>query len=572
MFKKILLLATGTFLLFACQDDKNQDDDDVIAKGGVRYGGEFRFMSSEKVSNLFPLKITDVYANRIASQIFEGLLKIDPSSTEVIPSIAKDYKISEESKVFTFELRDDVYFHDDECFEDGKGRNVTASDFKYSLEFACSKDPLNNLSWLLKSKVKGANEYANGEADEVEGIKVVDDYTLKIELVSPFSGFQKVLTHTGLGVFPEEAIEKYGEEIGSHPVGTGAFKLKTLEKDKIVLTRNDNYWGKDDFGNQLPFLDEIVMTYSKDKTDELLSFRAEKIDLVLDIPVEEVENVLGTLSEAQAGENVKHKVDSKSSMSISYYGFAHESELFSDKKIRTAFNLAIDRDAIIETWLEGEGWAAKNGFVPKMKDYPSSSVNGFNFDTEKAQSLMSKAGYPDGKGFPKVDLYVNGLEESGVHKLAKAVAFSLKQNLGVIINVKLCTIEERETALREGKAIFWRSGWVADYPDPENFLNLFYGGNVDTDDINVNPFKYNNPDFDALFEKAMAETDEEKRMKLLAECDQMIIDDAVVMPLLTDDFVTMVNLKVRKFQTNEMEQLDFSRIFIKELKKDANVH
>ena len=309
------------------------------------------------------------------------------------------------------------------------------------------------------------------------------------------------------------------------------------------------------------------MTYSKDKTDELLSFRAEKIDLVLDIPVEEVENVLGTLREAQAGENVKHKVDSKSSMSIGYYGFAHESEIFSKKEVRQAFNMSVDREAIIETWLEGEGWAAKDGFVPKMKGYPSSTIDGHKYSPEKAQALMASVGYPNGKGFPEVDLYVNGLEGSGTHKLAKAVAFSIKQNLNVIINVKLCSIGERDEALRNGEAIFWRTGWVADYPDPENFLNLFYGGNVNTDDVTVNPFKYTNPEFDKLFEKANAETDDKKRMEMLAQCDQMIIDDAVVMPLITDDFVTMVNLKVRKFTTNEMEQLDFSRIFIKEIKE-----
>lgn len=567
MLRKFLFLFIGAALLFGCKDDNSQSDDDVIvAKGGVRYGGEFRFMSSEKVTSLFPLSVTDVYANRIASQVFEGLLKIDPSSTEVVPSIAKSFKVDNASKVFTFTLRDDVYFHDDECFEGGNGRQVKAQDFKYSLQFACSKNELNELSWLLKDKVKGARAYYKGEADEVTGITVVDEFTLKIELKTPFSGFQKVLTHTGLSVFPEEAYEKYGDEIGQHPVGTGAFKLKSLESDKIVLSRNNNYWGKDDFGNELPFLDKIVMTYSEDKTDELLSFRAEEIDLVLDIPVEEVENVLGTLREAQAGENVKHIVDSKSSMSISYYGFAHESEVFAKKEVRRAFNMAVDRDAIIETWLEGEGWAANNGFVPKMQGYPYKSVDGYEFNVEKAKSLMAKAGYPNGGGFPTVDLYVNGLEESGIHKLAKAVAFSLKQNLGVNINVKLVSIEEREEAIRNNEAIFWRSGWVADYPDPENFLNLFYGGNMDNNDVNVNPFRYNNPEFDALFEKALAETDEEKRMELLAECDQMIIDDAVVMPLLTDDFVTMVNLKVRKFVTNEMEQLDFSRIYIKEVK------
>lgn len=566
MFNKFIILLLLIPFLFSCETNPATDAEGVIsAKGGVRYGGEFRFMSSEKVKSLFPLEVNDIYSNRVVSQIFQGLLKIDPGSTDLVPSIATETKVNENSTLFTFKLRDDVYFQDDACFEDGKGRKVTALDFKYVLEFACSSHELNQISYLLKDKVKGADLYYNGEADHVEGIRVVDEHTLEIELKSPFSGFKKVLTHVGLSVFPKEAFEKYGKDIRTHPVGTGAFVLEAFEEEKIVLKRNNTFWDKDDFGNPLPFLDKVIMTYSKDKADELLSFRAEKIDLVLDIPVEEVENVLGTLHEAQAGENVKHIVDSKSSMSITYYGFAHGSEEFSKKEVRQAFNMAVDRKSIIDNWLEGEGWPATNGFVPRMKGYPSLDVKGHTYDVEKAQALMASAGYPNGKGFPTLSLYVNALEESGGHKLAKAVASSLKENLGVNVKIELVTYEDREKLILDGTAIFWRAGWVADYPDPENFLNLFYSGNIGENSSTINPFKYKNPEFDAMFEKALAETDDEKRMDLFAQCDQIIINDAAVMPLVTDDFVTMVNLKVRKFVTNEVEQLDFSRIFIKEI-------
>jgi peptide/nickel transport system substrate-binding protein len=566
MVKKILFAAICVSLLASCDDSKKKETQTIDAVGGVRYGGDFRFMSKEKVAVLFPLSITDVYANRIASQIFEGLLKIHPETMEIIPAIAESYEVSDDSREFTFKLQKGIKFQDNECFEGGKGREVTAEDFKYSLEFACSDSELNKLAWLLKDKISGASDYYEGNAKSVSGIEATDKYTLKITLNTPFSAFHKVITHTGLSVFPKEAIEHYGDDVAVNPVGTGAFKLDELADDKIILSRNTNYWGTDDFGNQLPFLDRLIMTYSKNKEDELLSFRAEEIDLVLDIPVEEVENVLGTLREAQEGKNVKHKVDSKSSMSTQYYGFQHNSEVFSKKEVRQAFNIAVDRDAIIDTWLEGEGWAANNGFVPKMKGYSNSSVKGHKLDIQKAKDLMAKAGYPNGAGFPRIDLYVNASEGSGVHKLAKAVVFSLKQNLGIDIIIKLVSIEDREKGLRSGNVIFWRSGWVADYPDPENFLNLFYGGNIESGDINVNPFNYKNDEFDRLFEKALAETDEDKRMELLAKCDQIIIDDAVVMPLITDDFVTMVNLKIRRFVTNEMEQLDFSNIFIKEIK------
>ncbi|MBW7867085.1 MAG: ABC transporter substrate-binding protein [Brumimicrobium sp.] len=563
MTRKIILFTLTALLLLSC--DTTGDKNIVKAKGGVRYGGTFRFMSSEKVTNLFPLETTNIYANRVASQIFEGLLKIDPASTDLVPSIAKEYSINDNATEFTFILRDDVFFQDDACFTNGKGRKVTASDFKYSLEFACSNNPMNQMSHLLIDKIKGAKEFYDGKSKNVEGIVVKDDYTLVIQLESAFSGFGKVLSHVGLSVFPKEAVDKYGDQIRIHPVGTGAFKLDKMDDTQIVLVKNNHYYKKDEFGNPLPFLDNIVMTYSQNKTDELLSFRAEKIDLVLDIPVEEVKNVLGSLTEAKDGKNVKHIVDSKTSMSLTYYGFANESKEFSDIRVRKAFNYAIDRQTIIESWLEGEGWPITNGFVPKIEGYPYENVKGFDFNIAKAKQLMSEAGYPDGRGFPTITLYVNALEGSAEDKLANAVKKSLKENLNVNIDIKLVSIDDREKAIAEGTAIFWRAGWIADYPSPSNFLSLFYSKNISEHNTTINPFKYKNETFDKYYEEALQEPNREERMKLFVKCDQIIIDDAVVMPILIKDYITMVNLRVRKFVTNEIETLDFSSIYIKEV-------
>lgn len=568
MIKKVFYGALASLFLLGCDFSSDEPSEQVItAKGGVRYGGEFRFMSNEKVSDLFPLRTTDQYTQRITSQLFEGLLRLDPSTLEVKPSLAASYTTSEDATRFNFKLRDNVKFHNNECFSGNQGRIVTAHDFKYSLEFACSKHDLNGLSWLLKDKIKGAKEFHKGEVNEVEGIKVINDFELEIELTTPFATFDKVLSHTGLGVFPKEAFDFYGDEIVSNPVGTGAFLLETLSKDSIVLSRNPTYWRSDKNGNPLPFLDRIHLSYSKNKEDELLSFRAEKIDLVLDIPVEEIENVLGSLAEAQAGKNVKHLVDSKSSMSIQYYAFAHEHEIFSDKRIRKAFNKAVNRDEIIDEWLEGEGWPANNGFVPKMKGYDHTVVQGHEYNVDQAKELLTEAGYPNGQNFPELDLYVNANEGSGTHRLAMGVVESLNKNLGLEISIKLVTYEDREKAIKDGNAVFWRTGWIADYPDPENFLNLFYSGAIEEGKTNINPFKYRNEEFDQLFRAAMQETNSEKRMELLAQCDQIIIDDAVVMPLVTDDFITMINLRVKNFVPNEMEHLDFSTIFIKEIRK-----
>ena len=212
--------------------------------------------------------------------------------------------------------------------------------------------------------------------------------------------------------------------------------------------------------------------------------------------------------------------------------------------------------------------SALHGFVPKMSNYPQEKVTGHEFNVEKAKGLMTSAGYPNGRGFPEMDFYVNAAEGSSTHKSCQAVAQQLKDNLGVKLNIVLCTIEEREAAIQNGKAQIWRAGWIADYPDPENFLGLFYGGNIKDNMTMVNAFKFQNEDFDKYFEQALMESDYEKRMELLVKCDQIVVDEAPVMPVLTDDHIVMINARVRNFEANPMESLQLTGVFIKEPKKD----
>ena len=563
-FLSILLLA----VLFACGGGSDSQKEAI---GGKMYGGEFRFMSVEKVNNLFPLSTIDVYAQRINSQIFEPLLKIDMESMNVVPAIAESYKVSEDAKTFTFQIRKGVMFHEDECL-DGGSREVTANDIKFTLEMACSGLPENQISYLLVNRIVGAADF-NAKTKKtlvktgVSGIRVINDYSLEIKLTEPFVGFDRILSHTNLSVFPKEAYEKYGKDISKHPVGTGPFMLEKMDEQGITLKRNPNYWKKDELGNQLPFLDKVVMTYVKDKKNELMAFRNKEIDLVMEVPVEEIENVFGSLEEAQEGKNVKHKVESESSMNINYVAFANESTEFSDVRVRKAFNLAINTTEIVDKYLLGEGYAVKNGFVPRMDNYPNDLVKGHKTNIEQARALLSQAGYPNGKNFPVLDFYVNTLEGSSAHKMTIAVVEQVKEALNIDLKIKLCTLEERDHAIATGKAKIWRSGWVADYPDAENFLSLFYGGNLTEESSAINAFRFKNAEFDAFYEKASKEINQDKRNALLVKCDQLVIDQAAVMPILTKDFLIIVNARIRDMKTNAMESLDFSTIYIKEPKK-----
>lgn len=568
-----LTIISSLFLigsLFVSCSGGEEPVEELKAVGGKQYGGEFKFMSSEKVQSIFSASTQDLYTARVVSQIFEPLLTIDPTSMDVVPNIAESYEVSDDAKVYTFKIRKGVSFHKDDCFG-GKSRELNAEDVKFSLDFACSGHKLNKVQHLLVNRIEGAQDYCDKTKSGpvkggVKGIKVIDDHTVEVTLAKPFIGFEKIVTHLSLGIFPKEALDKYGDKIGEHPVGTGPFSLESNTDEKVVLARNPHYWKKDEFGNRLPFLSKVIVTYTKDKISELKAFRNGEIDLVLEIPVEEINNIFGTLEEAKT--NIKHKVDSQKSFSTNYVAMNLQNSEFSNVDVRRAFNMAINRDEIIESWLEGEGWAAKHGFVPAMKNYPTDKVKGHEFNPEKAQELMKKAGYPNGNGFPVIDFYVNTKEGSTIHKMAQAIASEIKQNLNVDLNIVLCTFEEREQAIKDGRAKMWRTGWIADYPDPESFLAMFYGGNISDNQSMVNTFKYKNAQYDALFDQALTETDPEKRMDLFVQCDQIIVDDAVVMPIFTDDHIVLINARVRNFKATPMESVLLTNVFIKEIRKD----
>jgi peptide/nickel transport system substrate-binding protein len=292
--KNTLLIALSSLALIisSCGSETAEQR---TAVGGKLYGGEFKFMSSEKVDNLFPISTVDLYSQRLNSQIYEPLLKLDIETMKVVPSIAESYKVSEDAKTFTFKIRKGVKFHADACFN-GEGRELTVQDVKYTLEMACSGLKINKMSYLLVNRIQGAKEfYAMSKRSfvpsGVSGIRIIDNATLEIRFIESFIGFDKILTHTNLGIFPKEAYEMYGSEIKKHPVGTGPFMLEKMETSGITLKRNPVYWRKDELGNQLPFLDKVIMSYAKDKKSELLAFRKKEVDLVLEIPVENIENI-----------------------------------------------------------------------------------------------------------------------------------------------------------------------------------------------------------------------------------------------------------------------------------------
>ena len=557
------------FLGFMSCTEKTEST--LVAKGGPEYGGEFRFISPEKITTLLPVSVTDIYTHRITSQLFENLLKMDAENLHAMPSLAKHFSESEDGKTYTFYLRENVFFHADACFG-GSSKQLTAEDVKFSLEFACSGLAENEISSLLTSRIVGAKSFNKKtkkqfKNESISGIKIIDKQTIEIQLVDASATFDKIITHPSLAIFPREAYEKYGNSLNRHPVGTGAFQLEKWTKAGISLKRNPNYWRKDRHGNQLPFLDRISMRYSEDKRTELFAFRKQEIDLVLEIPSDEIQNVLGSLKDAQSGLTVKHKVDSKSSLSLNYLAFRLDEAPFSDIRVRQALTMALDKNELVENWLGGEGFPMLNGIVPSMKGYESDRVNGTDFSPEKARQKLAEAGFSGGSNFPPVKLYINTKSGSMLHELAKGVVAQWKINLNIDIQIKLTSYAELKQAIRSGEAKMWRNGWIADYPDAENFLALIYGENLRNDGTSSSGIRYNNETFNTLFESSWKEKNDVQRMDILRQCDEILMKDAVLLPLTNDDFFTMIHSKFKDFSSNSLEVIDFSVIFVKEPKR-----
>jgi len=568
--RSILIILIGFILLSSCQHEL--DVASLKAKGGRKYGGEFRFMSPEKINSLACISSVDEYSSRVISQIYDPLFDLDLKTLELKPSIAESFFVNDDATVYTFKIKTGILFHKNDCFN-GKTHELTAEDVKFSLEMACSNLKINKIGHLLVNRIKGAKSFFEKSSKElpeegVSGIKVINSNEIQITLTKSFAQFEKLLSHSGLGIFPKEAWMKYGLEMGDHPVGTGPFEFESKNDAQIVLKRNNQYWKKDDFDNQLPFLAKIIVNYSTDKKNEFLSFRKEENDLVLKIPVEEVKNTLGTLIEAQDGKNIKHRIESRSSLNTHYIAFNNESGVFKNVAVRKAFNLVLDREDLINNVMGGDGRASLNGFVPEMLNYPINNVKGHSYDVSRAKQLLASAGYANGRNFPEIELYVVANEGAKPHVICEAIVKSLNKNLALNLSVKICSLEERDRAIYNKEAKMWMDGWLADYTDPETFLNLLYSKNKVSRKSYANHVYFNNSEFDHLFEQAVSELDKQKRCSLFVQCDQITVDYAPVMPLYTSEHTIMLNARVRGFQLNEMEVLNLTEVFIKEVKKN----
>ena len=536
---KIALLVVIAGQFSACYNKKNEE-------GNIFHYNEFNGISS--LDPAFAKSQSTMWA---AHQLYNTLVEID-DSLHIIPSLAKSWDISADRTIFTFHLRDDVFFHDDECFANGntslpngKGRKLTANDVTYSLYRIIDKQTASPGSWIFNRKV-----------DSIQPFKAIDDTTFQLKLLRPYIPMLGIISMQYCSVVAKEAVEKYGTDFRRHPVGSGPFQFIDWEEGQaLVLKRNPHYFEKDKEGKQLPYVDGVKVSFYDSKATEFLLFRQKQLEFINDIESSFKDEVLtkkGTLRKDWEG---KIELQVNPYLNIEYLGILVDStnELVKNspmrtKKIRQAINYGFDRRKMVLYLRNSLGTPAESGFVPTgLPSFDSAVVKGYHYDPAKAKQLLNEAGFPDGKGLPNIKLLTIAIYADMANFIAKQLEES-----GIPVQVEVVQKALLLTMTSSSTAAFFRASWIADYPDAENYLSVFYSKNP----APPNYTRYKSAAFDEAFEKAIKEDNDSLRYKLYQRADQVMIDDAPVVPLWYDKVVRLVQPTVKGFPPNALNLLE----------------
>lgn len=506
----------------------------------------FRYNESSGIASLDPAFAKNQSVMWMIHQLFNTLVEVD-SSMKLVPALAKSWETSPDNLTITFHLRSDVHFHDDPVFANGKGRRLVASDVAYSFHRIIDKNTASPGSWIFNSRV-----------DSISPFTAVDDSTFRLKLLRPFQPILGILSMQYCSIVAREVIERYGNDVRRHPVGTGPFAFVAWEEGQaLVLKKNPAYHEKDSFGYALPYLDGIKVNFYDSKATEFLEFRQQRLDFINDIDAsfkDEVLSKTGNLKKQWQGRLLLHK---HAYLNIEYFGILSDSLNDHVKasplriaNFRRAINYGINRRKMMLYLRNSIGTAATSGFVPMgLPSFNDSIVKGFDYDPVKARKLLEESGYqkdPTTITLLTIPQYAN---------LASYVANELKQ-IGILVQVEAMQKSLLLEQTSKSQALFFRGSWIADYPDAENYLSVFYSKNP----APPNYTRYNNPAFDALYEKAIAEGNDTARYKIYQELDNMIVRDAPVVPLWYDMVIHLVHPFVQNFYPNSLNMLELRRV------------
>jgi oligopeptide transport system substrate-binding protein len=466
-------------------------------KPAPQFGGIYRRMLANNPATLDPALATDIYSRAVIRQLFDGLVQFT-AHLKPIPALAEYWEASRDGLTWTFTLRRGVTFH--------HGREVTAEDFVYSftrLLEAKKPGPLTDLF----SRMKGSSDFIMRRTPSVEGLKAVDRYSLRIVLEEPLAASILLFGLGDAAVLPREMVEELGERFGRAPVGTGPFKFVHWEPEQeIVLEANADYHAG------RPFLDTLIYKLGGKFEQEFAEFLNGRLEEAI-VPSDRTDDV------ATEPKYRAYQLLHKPTLSFLYVGFNTQIKPFDDKRVRQAFNYAVDREAIVQTITKMGSITATGTLPPGMAGH-NPDLEGYHHNLDTAKRLLAEAGYPDGTGFPPVALWSVSKAESAKAELAAYQRYLAA--LGVQVEIRLAPDWPAfREMLEQGKLPMFRLSWYADIPDPHNFLWPLLHSTSST-----NRTFYRNPKVDQLLNAASQELNDAQRVVMYREVERMVMEDA----------------------------------------------
>jgi ABC-type transport system substrate-binding protein len=509
-------------------------------------GNIFHYNEQTGIASLDPAFAKNQSVMWAIHQLYNTLVEVD-SNLNIIPSLARTWTISPDKTTYTFSLRSDVVFHDDACFPQGKGRFMTAKDVVYSFNRIIDKQTASPGSWIFNNKV-----------DSVQPFTELNDSTFQLKLLRPYQPILGILSMQYCSVVPEEAVKKYGNDFRRHAVGTGPFHFVDWEEGQaLIMKKHPGYFEKDQQGNRLPYLDGIKVTFFDSRATEFLLFRQTRLDFINDIDASFKDEVLTKRGVLRSNWQNKIQLQTHPYLNIEYFGILVDNtnrllknSPLAQKKVRQAINYGFDRQKMVLYLRNSLGIPAQAGFVPAgLPSFDSVRVKGYNYQPDLARKLLKEAGYNSNDKpvmLQTIPIYA---------EIASYVARQLEE-IGMRIQVDVVQKSYLLELTSNSNSPFFRGSWIADYPDAENYLSVFYSKNP----APPNYTRYKNPRFDELFEKAIRETNDSIRYNLYREADQVMIDDAPVVPLWYDEVVHLVQPNISGFPANALNLLELRRV------------
>jgi peptide/nickel transport system substrate-binding protein len=519
-------------LFFSCQNEEKPIDGTTV----------FRYNEHKNIGSLDPAFAKDLADIWATNQLFNGLVQMD-DSLNVKPSIATDWTISQDALTYTFNLRDDVFFHKHQLFGKDSIRTVNAKDFEYSFNRILDKKIASSGQWVF---------------NKVDKFYATNNSTFVVKLNQPFPAFLGLLTMKYCSVVPKEITEHYGSDFRSHPIGTGPFKFKRWEENiKLVFRKNNHYFEKDNKGQTLPYLEAVAITFLPDKQSEFLQFAQGNIDFVSGLDASYKDDILTATGNLRPQYETNVNMIRGPYLNTEYLAFYMESDLteIQSETLRKAINYGFDRKKMMTYLRNGIGIPANGGFIPKGLPGYNKSI-GFTYQPGKAKELIKEFSSETGIKSPKITITTTGNYLSFCEFIQREL-----QKTGLTVNIDVMPASALKSGKANGKLNMFRASWVADYPDAENYLSLYYSKNFAPNGPNYTHFK--NEEFDTLYESAFNETNVSKRQILYTKMDSLVMSKTPIVPLFYDEVVRFTRKNVNGLGINPINLLELKQVFKK---------